>query len=100
LADHDCDAGGPHTHRDGNQVNSSGCGQLPNLEQREVVIAGLDPAIHLPHEKKSRKEDGPREIGFTRFRTFEVRKSDKSDLRGQARERRFRELNQIGWKMR
>jgi hypothetical protein len=55
------------------------------LTQQWAVIAGLDPAIHPLREKSSYEEDGPREIGFTRFRAFEVRKSDKTDLRGQAR---------------
>jgi hypothetical protein len=42
-----------------------------------------DPAIHRIREKPF--FDGPPEIGFTRFRTFQVCKSDKSDLHGQAR---------------
>jgi hypothetical protein len=42
-----------------------------------------DPAIH--HLRKIFEDDGPPELGFTRVRAFLVRKSDKSDLRGQAR---------------
>jgi len=54
------------------------CG-YPSAHHNAFVIAGLDPAID-----RFREEDGPSELGFTRVRTF-MRKSDKSDLRGQAR---------------
>jgi hypothetical protein len=52
--------------------------------QNSAVIAGLDPAIH-PLKRNDSEEDEPPELGFTRVRTIQVRKSDKSDLRGQAR---------------
>jgi hypothetical protein len=50
-----------------------------------VVIAGLDPAIHLLRDKLVAKWMDHPKSGFTRFRATQVRKSDKSDLRGQAR---------------
>jgi hypothetical protein len=34
------------------------------------VIAGLDPAIHPLRKQFLAKNDGPPEIGFTRFRAF------------------------------
>ena len=48
------------------------------------VIAGLDPAIHLLC-KMLLRSGWTAELGFTRVRISLMRKSDKSDLRGQAR---------------
>jgi hypothetical protein len=50
----------------------------------KLVIAGLDPAIH--HFRKNIcDEDGHPKSGLPDFGHSKVRKSDKSDLRGQAR---------------
>src|SRR5262249_38178444 len=54
-----------------------------NLPPHADVIAGLCPGNPLSQELGP--EGFTAEIGFTRFRTPQVRKSDKSDLRGQAR---------------
>jgi hypothetical protein len=54
---------------------------LARRRANEPIIAGF----HHPRKMSSCEGDGPPNSGFTRVRISLMRKSDKSDLRGQAR---------------